>query len=87
MKLFCVLPLVAFVMLGSRGPGWGADDKLLKGESLGKLKLDQTADQGTAIVGKPESKGKDAEWAATGKVTKTDIPANFPTPDKVSLRP
>ena len=28
-----------------------------------------------------------AEWAATGKVTNTAIPADFPGPDKVSLRP
>ncbi len=27
------------------------------------------------------------EWAATGKVTRTQIPADFPTADKVSLRP
>ena len=27
-----------------------------------------------------------AEWAATGKVTRTEIPADFPTPDKVSVR-
>lgn len=27
------------------------------------------------------------EWAATGKVTNTAIPADFPGPDKVSLRP
>ncbi len=27
------------------------------------------------------------EWAATGKVTKTDIPADFPSADKVSQRP
>jgi type 1 glutamine amidotransferase len=26
------------------------------------------------------------EWAATGKVTKTDIPADFPKPDAVSVR-
>ena len=27
------------------------------------------------------------EWAATGKVTNTTIPADFPGPDKVSIRP
>jgi hypothetical protein len=27
------------------------------------------------------------EWAASGKVTQTDVPADFPTPDKVSVRP
>jgi type 1 glutamine amidotransferase len=27
-----------------------------------------------------------AEWAASGKVTRTEIPADFPTPDKVSVR-
>jgi hypothetical protein len=26
------------------------------------------------------------EWAATGKVTLTDVPEDFPTADKVSVR-
>jgi hypothetical protein len=28
-----------------------------------------------------------AEWAATGKVTQTKLPADFPTADKTSRRP
>ena len=28
-----------------------------------------------------------AEWAAAGKVTKTEVPKDFPTADKVSVRP
>jgi uncharacterized protein len=28
-----------------------------------------------------------AEWAATGKVTRTKVPDDFPLPDKVSVRP
>jgi uncharacterized protein len=27
-----------------------------------------------------------AEWAATGKVTQTKLPDDFPTPEKVSVR-
>jgi type 1 glutamine amidotransferase len=27
-----------------------------------------------------------AEWAATGKVTQTELPADFPTSDQVSVR-
>lgn len=44
-----------------------AGDMPLEGESLGKLKLGQTASQTTALVGKPESKGKDTLWEATGE--------------------
>jgi hypothetical protein len=44
-----------------------AGDKPLEGETLGKLTVGQKSDQVTALLGKPESKGKDSEWAATGE--------------------
>jgi hypothetical protein len=44
-----------------------AEDNLLEGESLGKITLQQKADQLTALIGKPEGKGRDVEWGATGE--------------------
>ena len=45
----------------------GADDKSLEKEALGKIKLEQKAADVTALIGKPDSKGKDAEWDAIGE--------------------
>lgn len=46
---------------------WGADESALDNEALGKLKLGQKAAEVAALLGKPESKGEDTEWAATGE--------------------
>lgn len=43
-----------------------ADDKLLENETLGKIKLGQKAAELAALIGKPDRKGKETEWAATG---------------------
>lgn len=45
----------------------GADNKLLENEALGKIKLGRKAAEVTALLGKPDSKGKDTEWGATGE--------------------
>lgn len=45
----------------------GADEKALENEALGKLKLGQKAADVAALIGKPDSKAKDTEWAATGE--------------------
>jgi len=45
----------------------GADDKFLENEALGKIKLGQKAADVTALLGQPDSKGKDAEWDAIGE--------------------
>ena len=45
----------------------GADDKWLEKEALGKIKLEQKAADVTALIGKPDSKGKEAEWDAIGE--------------------
>lgn len=45
----------------------GADPQPLENEALGKIKLGTTAAELTALIGKPESKGKDTEWGATGE--------------------
>lgn len=46
---------------------WGADESALDNEALGKLKLGQKAVEVVALIGKPESKGEDTEWGATGE--------------------
>ena len=45
----------------------GAGDKSLEKEALGKIKLEQKAADVTALIGKPDSKGKDADWDAIGE--------------------
>jgi len=44
-----------------------AEEKLFEGESLGSLKLGQSADAVAKALGQPESKGKDVEWEAIGQ--------------------
>lgn len=55
-----LLPLLAFGMLR-------ADDKFLEGEALGKLALGLKVDKVAELIGKPDSKGKDVLWEATGE--------------------
>ncbi len=45
----------------------GADDQWMDKEALGKIKLGQKAAEVTALIGKPDSKGKDVEWDAIGE--------------------
>jgi len=42
----------------------GADDKWVDNEALGKIKLGRKAADVAALIGKPDSKGKDTEWDA-----------------------
>lgn len=44
-----------------------ADGKLLENEALGEIKLGQKAEELTALIGKPDRKGKDVEWEAIGE--------------------
>jgi len=44
-----------------------AEDKLLSGERLGKITLGQKAEAVFQHLGKPDSKGKDTLWDATGE--------------------
>jgi hypothetical protein len=41
--------------------------KLMNAESLGGLKLEMSAKEVTALLGKPEKMGKDIEWEALGE--------------------
>ncbi len=45
----------------------GADDRWVDNEALGKIKLGRKAADVTALIGKPDSKGKDTEWDAIGE--------------------
>jgi hypothetical protein len=44
-----------------------AEEKLIEDECVGEITLGQKADQLTALVGKPEGKGKDVMWDAIGE--------------------
>src|SRR6478609_9301234 len=44
-----------------------AEEKLIENESLGKIALKLKADPLIASLGKPEGKGKDVMWEATGE--------------------
>ena len=58
--------IVSFIAAAACFTASAADDQFLEKESLGKLKIDQKAADVTALIGKPDSKGKDVEWGATG---------------------
>ena len=45
----------------------GADDKWLETEALGKISLGRKAADLTALIGTPESRGKETEWDAIGE--------------------
>jgi hypothetical protein len=45
----------------------GADDQWVDNEALGKIKLGRKAADLAALIGKPDSKGKDVEWDAIGE--------------------
>lgn len=57
------LLLLAAICLGI-SPLWA--EKMFEDESLGKLKLGQSADVAVKFLGKPESKGKEVHWEAIG---------------------
>lgn len=59
--------ILGIVCMASGFGVWGADESALDNEALGKLKLGQKAVEVVALLGKPESKGEDTEWAATGE--------------------
>lgn len=67
MKSTCRTPIVLSLILSAFSPLAQAGDKSLKDERLGKIKLGQKAAEVMGSLGKPDSKGKDAEWAATGE--------------------
>lgn len=45
----------------------GADDGWVENEALGKIKLGRKAGELVALIGKPDSKGKETEWDAIGE--------------------
>ncbi len=59
--------LVGILTLAAGFNPLSAADQSLENEMLGKIKLEQKAAGVTALLGKPDSKGQDAEWAATGE--------------------
>ena len=59
--------ILGIVTLAACCNALGAEDKFLENEALGKLKLGLKAAEVTALIGKPDSKGKETEWDAIGE--------------------
>jgi hypothetical protein len=59
--------IVGIFALAACCNSFGAEDKFLENEALGKLRLGTKAAELTALLGKPDSKGKETEWDAVGE--------------------
>jgi len=59
--------ILAIIAIVAGSNALGADDKWLADEALGKIKLGRKAADLPALVGKPDSQGRDPEWAAIGE--------------------
>jgi hypothetical protein len=66
MKSILPLPLLLFAGL-CLAVGLLRAEEMFDGDSLGSLKLGQSAEAVTKALGKPKSKGKDVEWEAIGQ--------------------
>jgi hypothetical protein len=62
-RLACICSIASGVFLSPLRAG----DMTVQYESFGKLSFGQKAESVTALFGKPESKGKDTLWEATGE--------------------
>ncbi len=59
--------IVAILALTAFCNALGADDKWLENEALGKISLGRKAAELKALIGTPESRGKETEWDAIGE--------------------
>jgi uncharacterized protein len=85
------LTVLATAFSDPKKGGTGEHEPLLMAVKYGEGRVFHTAlghDVGAMkCVGFIVTLQRGAEWAATGKVTRTKIPDDFPTADKVSTRP
>ena len=63
--LFCIR-LLLFVSFCIGIGSLRAEEKLLEGEALGKIALGKEVDALAALIGQPDTKGKDESWEAIG---------------------
>lgn len=77
MKTLACLSMLVTLCLGiSASPLVAQEEKPFAGDGLGKLALGQKAVAVREVLGKPETKGKDEHWEATGEwVQEWDYPA------------
>src|SRR4051794_12905003 len=59
--------IVGILAIGACCNALGAEDKFLEKEALGKIRLGLKAAEVTALIGQPESKGKESQWEAIGE--------------------
>lgn len=83
------LTVLATAFADSKKGGSGEHEPMLMVLDYGKGRVFHTtlghAEPAMKCVGFQVTLIRGAEWAATGKVTKTAVPANFPKEDKASL--
>jgi type 1 glutamine amidotransferase len=84
------LHVLAYAKSEKSTGGSGENEPLLMTVEYGKGRVFHTAlghdDKGMKCVGFIVTLQRGTEWAATGKVTQTEVPADFPTADKTSSR-
>lgn len=59
--------ILAIFAIVACGYALGADDQWVENEALGKIKLGRKAADLAALIGKPDSMGRDIEWEAIGE--------------------
>ncbi|MGL4550928.1 MAG: ThuA domain-containing protein [Gemmataceae bacterium] len=84
------LTVLAYAKAEKSTGGSGENEPLLMTIEYGKGRVFHTAlghgVEAMKCVGFIVTLQRGTEWAATGKVTRTDVPADFPTADKTSSR-
>lgn len=85
------LKVLAYAHASKATGGSGENEPILFTIEYGKGRVFHTTlghdEKGMKCVGFIVTLQRGTEWAATGKVTRTEVPKDFPTPEKTSSRP